>query len=953
MRAVSTRFRFLSLFLALVAAGLWVAPSSGLAATIRVPADHPTIQAAIDAAASGDTVLVAPGEYLLSRPIVFRGKAVALESEDGPETTILRLGVPDDARRRSLVSFEGAEPPGAALEGFTLRGGQGRLVTVEFEAQSDPVVATAGGAVYCGPFSEPLLAGNIIADNVAQYGAGVFCDVDSRVTFRENLFRENRSTDAPRTRFPGGPGITCLSDSVIRVEGGAFVGNRSVVGGAIYLAADSRGEIEGVRFEGNFAHYHGGAIFCRGTELTVRRCEFLRNSTKGDVEYQPEVVGVGGSGGAIEIDAFSHVRFRMEECLLEENEAQIGGGLSVERIVDTGSSSAVVTDCRFLRNRGSRAGGAVYCEHESERLALRGCRIEGNSAPKGGGLYCAYGGETEVRDSVFFANYAVVGGAVCCEESNTAVYQSTIVGNAAGHDGGGVFVIDEDSRLILEDSILWDNAGGSLRGDLCGEGQVCYVSHNSIEGETVWPGEGNQNADPGLEAWGDRDEVWVDAGAPGPGPGSGTREDPWTDIAAALEGYGIALAEGSPAIGAGKGGADLGADPGSSVPRPAAAGSRRRLVHLAAGRYALPLGSLAAGVSIRGAGATESGGRFDAGADAGADAGGEPAVDDARGATAILGTIVGLRTGAVLSDLTVTGAATRGAIIVAAGEAPRIARAIVAGNAGDPGVFPPSTSGGITCHASSPTFESCLIAGNRRSGLRLLAGAAPRIVGSTVASHTAGARAIVCDGASPVIRSSIVWGGGTLPPIALVGESAPDIAYSAVEGETVWPGEGNIRDDPLFVAPGTWDGQGRWTGGDYRLGEGSPAIDAGDPLDGVAADLDGAARPCGPATDMGAFERCDLPPEPSPFRRGDGNADGALNLTDAVFLLDHLFRGASGPGCEESADTNADGRLDLSDAVYVLNYLFIGGEEPPAPFGACGRGAEPSGLTCLEFPPCA
>ena len=54
--------------------GLLVAamvPATTLADTLRVPEDHPTIQAAIDAAADGHTVLVAPGEYIITEPIDF------------------------------------------------------------------------------------------------------------------------------------------------------------------------------------------------------------------------------------------------------------------------------------------------------------------------------------------------------------------------------------------------------------------------------------------------------------------------------------------------------------------------------------------------------------------------------------------------------------------------------------------------------------------------------------------------------------------------------------------------------------------------------------------------------------------------------------------------------------------------------------------------------------------
>lgn len=46
------------------------------------------------------------------------------------------------------------------------------------------------------------------------------------------------------------------------------------------------------------------------------------------------------------------------------------------------------------------------------------------------------------------------------------------------------------------------------------------------------------------------------------------------------------------------------------------------------------------------------------------------------------------------------------------------------------------------------------------------------------------------------------------------GSGSPLATFSNVEGG--WPGQGNIDDDPLFGA------------GTYRLGRGSPSIDAGD-----------------------------------------------------------------------------------------------------------------------------
>jgi hypothetical protein len=94
------------------------APQFATATTIRVPADKPTIQAGINAAASHDTVLVSPGTYSGSgnRDITFNGKAVKLISETGAENTIIDCGT---SHRGAL--FDDYESSQALFRGFTIK----------------------------------------------------------------------------------------------------------------------------------------------------------------------------------------------------------------------------------------------------------------------------------------------------------------------------------------------------------------------------------------------------------------------------------------------------------------------------------------------------------------------------------------------------------------------------------------------------------------------------------------------------------------------------------------------------------------------------------------------------------------------------------------------------------------------------------------------------------------
>jgi hypothetical protein len=61
---------------------------------------------------------------------------------------------------------------------------------------------------------------------------------------------------------------------------------------------------------------------------------------------------------------------------------------------------------------------------------------------------------------------------------------------------------------------------------------------------------------------------------------------------------------------------------------------------------------------------------------------------------------------------------------------------------------------------------------------------------------------------------------------------------------------------------------------------------------------------------------------------GDANNDGSYNITDAVYIVNHVFRGGAGPACLAAADANSDCAFNITDAVYIIANVFKGGGPP-------------------------
>ena len=159
------------------------------------PADFTTIQAAIDAAVDGDTVIVQPGTYTGAgnRDISFGGKAIPVRGVDPNDWDVVRRtiidcqGTQNDPHRGFL--FVTGEGPNSALSGLTITGGYAPSISAGTNS------GAVGGGICCNQ-SSPSITRCVISEGFAQYGGGGFFAHDGSPTIRQCEFQSNISSTA-------------------------------------------------------------------------------------------------------------------------------------------------------------------------------------------------------------------------------------------------------------------------------------------------------------------------------------------------------------------------------------------------------------------------------------------------------------------------------------------------------------------------------------------------------------------------------------------------------------------------------------------------------------------------------------------------------------------------------------------------------------------------------------
>jgi predicted outer membrane repeat protein len=346
-------------------------------------ANFDKIQAAIDDANDGDTVLVTPGTYTGegNRDIDFKGKAITVRSTDPnnleivKETVINCQGSEENPHRGfQFVSGEGRD---SILAGFKIINGFGSEIEIASSNWS------MGGAVLCLN-SSPTISGCVIERNFAGsgygWGGGIYC-FNSSAAIIKCIVQYNEADS--------GGGIFC-KDGSIAVDQcmlNSNISNHLYGGGAGIYYLNSNAAITRSIIQHNTSSGEGGGIYCEGGSVVIDQCTLSSNLS-------------GGGGGIY----FYRGTGSVLNCLINRNKSfNRGGG-----ILYFGKADVTISNCTVVRNLGGWVGGiAPRGSGTGKPIILTNCILWGNS----------YAGKCEFSTQVY--QYAPMTLSYCCVQGWT------------------------------------------------------------------------------------------------------------------------------------------------------------------------------------------------------------------------------------------------------------------------------------------------------------------------------------------------------------------------------------------------------------------------------------------------------------------------------------------------------------------------------------------------------
>jgi hypothetical protein len=312
-------------------------PGVALSATINVPGDYPTIQAAINAANNGDEVVIADGTYtgVGNRDLDFNGKAITVRSVNGPDTVI--VDVESTVGSRGFY-FHTGETSAAVLEGVTIRRGS----------------ADYGGGIRISLGAAPTIRNCIVSDSVAQQGGGINVAGGGSIILDGVRIRNNQAT--ANLDGTGGGGLRVVRDTsgspTVTVLASRIEDNASTAGsgGGILVDRATLHISKSIIASNTAGGWNGGGIAVAGDPTTgafanafIANCEIFSNSA-------------AQKGGALR---FNHVdpgnTLQVVNGLIYGNTSNDNGAA-----VDAWQASPTLTNCTTTQNTELSNNAVIY-----------------------------------------------------------------------------------------------------------------------------------------------------------------------------------------------------------------------------------------------------------------------------------------------------------------------------------------------------------------------------------------------------------------------------------------------------------------------------------------------------------------------------------------------------------------------------------------------------------------
>ncbi len=365
--------------------------------TLRVGSGYPTIQMRIDDAVEGDTVLIPDNIYAGpgNTEIDFRGKAITLRSEGGPDNCI--VDCEHDGRGFIFHEGEGAD---SVLDGLAIMNGD----------------AGHGGAIYCFG-GHPTITNCLIVGNRAANGGGVCFVGYNHATLVDCVVTENQASRS-------GGGVSCRSYSHPTIANCIIEANTADYrGGGLASEYDSSPRVIDCSIRANVSDHAGGGIGCDYGNAVIGDCTVMDNVTRlfgGGISCEDgtttvlncEITGNVVShwdGGGIYCRGDAIIL----NCTISGNAASRfhGGGVHFAR------GNGLLANSQVTEN-AARYGGGVSCNGEATP-SIGNCTIAGNSGRYGGGLYGAGLSDILLANSILWDNAATTAGnEIALEEPN-------------------------------------------------------------------------------------------------------------------------------------------------------------------------------------------------------------------------------------------------------------------------------------------------------------------------------------------------------------------------------------------------------------------------------------------------------------------------------------------------------------------------------------------------------